>query len=475
MGRDKRWLEVDGVPLLVRALVAVAEVADDTHVVTSSSDDADTSAARMPDTGAAWLVDHRPGQGPLAGIETALIGSAHDIVVIVASDQPFVEPDVLRLLIDRLEASPTAEAAAAVTGLGAQPLLAAYRRSALATVTWLLDNGERRARLLLDELHDVELVPADDWHEFDVGGRSAIDIDTPEDAAAEGATDPTGPGDALADGRRAVRVRVIAVGSEVTERDDDLAAEEPLEIRACGPGQDPTTVVTTMRTPGQDTDLAIGWLFTEGLIVPGDVVDTHVGDPALLARPDDQLTVRLRRPLDLDRIAHRHAVATASCGVCGRASIDEVAARAEPVPHDVPGAAIRWRMLVGLPDRVRDQQPVFAATGGLHATAITTTDGEVVVLREDVGRHNALDAAIGACVGLGTVPLHDHLAVLSGRIGFELVAKAAVAGLPILAAVGAPSDLAVRTADRLGITLVGFLRAGAGNIYTHPHRLDLRG
>jgi FdhD protein len=189
-------------------------------------------------------------------------------------------------------------------------------------------------------------------------------------------------------------------------------------------------------------------------------------------RPHHQLRGVLTRAPDVGAATERHATATASCGVCGRASIDELGARAAVVPHDAPELPVPWSLLVRLPDQVRDQQRVFAATGGLHATAITRPDGEVVVLREDVGRHNALDAAIGACVQAGSVPLHHHLGVLSGRIGFELVAKAAMAGLPLVAAVGAPTDLAVRTAERFGITLVGFLRGGTGNVYSHPHRVD---
>jgi FdhD protein len=203
-------------------------------------------------------------------------------------------------------------------------------------------------------------------------------------------------------------------------------------------------------------------------------VTVTFADPHVAARPEDTVTAWLPHPIDLPAAARRHAAATASCGVCGRASIEELAARCPPVPATVPDAGpLPWSVLAALPARLREAQSVFATTGGLHATGLATRDGTLVTVREDVGRHNALDAAIGAHVARGELPLHDHVAVLSGRIGFELVAKAAVAGIAVVAAVGAASDLAVRTADRLGVTLVGFLRDGDGTVYTHPDRLDL--
>jgi FdhD protein len=274
------------------------------------------------------------------------------------------------------------------------------------------------------------------------------------------------------------RHRVVLVtrhaDGAVHDHTDRVVAEEPLEIRACGPGQAPVTLLTTLRTPGHDLDLAAGWLFSEGLLAPGELAGADTGDPLALARPEDQLTVRVTRTVDPDAGAHRHTVATASCGVCGRASIDELALRCTPVAADaLTDPPVSWSLIASLPARLRRSQPVFSATGGLHATGLFDASGALVVLREDVGRHNALDAAIGARVRAGAVPLDDCVGVLSGRVGFELVAKAAVAGLPVLAAVGAPTDLAIRTAERFGITLVGFVRDGAGNAYSHPHRLRL--
>ncbi len=251
---------------------------------------------------------------------------------------------------------------------------------------------------------------------------------------------------------------------------DRVVAEEPLEVRAYGPSQDPITLVTTLRTPGNEGDLAAGWLYSEGLVSPGGIIAMRFGDPVELARPDDQITVEVAQKIDVAVAAHRHTTATASCGVCGRASIEELAARCAPISADIIDP-VPWPVIAHLPDALSDAQSLFKRTGGLHATGLFTLDGTLVTLREDVGRHNALDAAIGVHVRACELPLHTSVAVLSGRVGFELVAKAAMAGVGVLVAVGAPTDLAVRTAQRLGVTLVGFVRAGAGNVYAHGHRI----
>jgi FdhD protein len=465
--------------------VVTADPADATRIA--------SLAAALPPAGAdrragwiGWRRDRRSGQGPLAGIEAALAAAAHDIVVVVAGDHPRVAPAVLAALVDRLVADPAASAVVLATDRGPQPLVAAYRREVAGVAGALLDAGERRATRLLDHLTARALAPPE-WRRLDPAGGSALDVDTPADLRAVAAgprPEGTPSGDSATDGppddagdpvaaRRTARVSVarLGAGPPVGREHDTVVVEEPLEIRACGPGQDPVVVATTLRTPGHDEELAVGWLHAEGLAGLGDVLRITSGDPVALARPDDQVTVHLRRPLDRGAVVTRHAVATASCGVCGRATIDALAAWCAPVPADVPRGAIAWSALAALPGRLRAAQPVFAVTGGLHAAAVATCDGELVTVREDVGRHNALDAAIGTHVLAGDLPLHEHVGVLSGRAGFELVAKAAAAGLPVLAAVGAPTDLAVRTADRLGITLVAFLREGAGSVFTHPHRL----
>jgi FdhD protein len=271
--------------------------------------------------------------------------------------------------------------------------------------------------------------------------------------------------------RHVTTARIVAVrGDRVEVRDDTLAGEEPLEIRAAGPGQEPVPVAVTMRTPGSEAELAVGFLRTEGLIGDGDVLAVELGDPGSLARPDDTAIVRLRRPFDASLVAERHFVASASCGICGKASLDEIAVRCDPIP---PGPTLARATLLGLPPTLRAAQAVFEKTGGLHAAGLFAPDGRLVAAREDIGRHNALDKLVGWAVLAGRAPLHGHVLLVSGRVSLEIVQKAAVAGIPIVCAVSAPSDLAVEAAERFGQTLVGFLRGDGFNVYAGAERIEL--
>jgi len=272
--------------------------------------------------------------------------------------------------------------------------------------------------------------------------------------------------------RHVSSARIVAVrGRSLEVRADRVTAEEHLEIRAAGPHQEPVAVAVTMRTPGDEDELAVGFLRTEGLIDGPEVVSTAGGDPASLSQPDDTITVRLSRQFDDSKVAERHFIATASCGICGKASIDEVALRVDPLPD---GPVITRPVILALPDLLRAAQRAFDETGGLHAAALFKPNGELVALREDVGRHNALDKLVGSQVLAKAMPLHDRILMVSGRVSFEIVQKAAVAGIPIVCAISAPSDLAIETAERLGVTLVGFLRGTAFNVYAHDARIDLR-
>jgi FdhD protein len=474
MGSDKRALSVAGRPLLARAVDALREVVDEVVVVVADGDG--PTVADLVDS-APMIVDLEPDLGPLGGLATALTRATTDLVVVVPGDHPALSADVLGRLVEMLaEATEAVDAALLGTDdRGPQPLLGVYRRRTHGTVQRLLDGGERRARALVDAVPHLVL-PEASWRRLDPSRRTTVDLDTPHDVSAFRAPASESAAEGGPAHRREAATPVIQVRTEGSrEATDQLVGEEPLELRAAGPGQDPVAVFTTLRTPGHEVDLALGWLVAEGLLPPEDGPHVEVGfaDPHLAARPESTVTVRLPRPLDLRAAAERRAVATASCGVCGRASIDELAERCAPIPPDTPtGGPLAWSLLATFPDRLRAAQSLFASTGGLHGTGLFGPDGTLVTVREDVGRHNALDAAIGVHVRRGELPLHQLVAVLSGRIGFELVAKTATAGIPVLAAVGAASDLAVRTADRLGVTLVGFLREGHGTIYTHPHRLD---
>jgi FdhD protein len=270
--------------------------------------------------------------------------------------------------------------------------------------------------------------------------------------------------------RRSTGARITAYrAGRVETRDDRLASEEPLAIRAAGPGQDPVDVAITMRTPGHEAELAAGFLRTEGLVEDhAAITGFDGGDPAHSSQPDDEITVRLAGPFDASRVAERHFVATASCGICGRASIDEIAVRCDPIPA---GPIVAAETLLALPGRLREAQAIFDATGGIHAAGLFDITGSLLAVREDIGRHNALDKLIGGRFLAGELPLHGRIVLVSGRLGFELVQKVAVAGVPVLAAVSAPSDLAVEAAERLGVTLVGFLRGDGFNVYAHPDRI----
>jgi FdhD protein len=263
---------------------------------------------------------------------------------------------------------------------------------------------------------------------------------------------------------------VAVRGSSLEYRGDRVVGEEPMEIRAAGPGQDPVAVAVTMRTPGHEAELAVGFLRTEGLIEGPEILRTTFGDPSAMNQPDDQVTVHLSRPFDASRVAERQFVATASCGICGKASLDEIEVRSDPIPD---GPVVPRTVIIALPDLLRAAQRAFDETGGLHAAALFSPSGELLAIREDVGRHNALDKLVGSQVLAGTMPLHGGILMVSGRVSFEIVQKAAVAGAPIVCAVSAPSDLAIEAADRLGVTLVGFLRGDGFNVYAHDERIDL--
>jgi FdhD protein len=265
------------------------------------------------------------------------------------------------------------------------------------------------------------------------------------------------------------RVRLLAVeGDTGARRTDRLAVEEPLEIRCAGPGQQAVRVAVTMRTPGDDFALAAGFLHGEGLIGAGDVHSIRYCDDVEL--PEQQynvVTVHLRRPFD-DGGLQRNFYATSSCGVCGKASIDQIEITCAPI---AAGFSVPSSLLGTLPDILRERQRVFERTGGLHASGLFDATGRLLDLREDVGRHNALDKLVGNRLLAGDLPLADHIVLVSGRASFELVQKAAAAGAPVLCAISAPSSLAVEAATRLGVTLVGFLRDDRLNVYAHPERV----
>jgi FdhD protein len=248
-------------------------------------------------------------------------------------------------------------------------------------------------------------------------------------------------------------VEVVRLPEGETEP-DEIAVEEPLEIRVDG-----RPIAVTMRTPGHDEELSVGFLRSEGIAA----VSAHPA--ADLAA--NVIDVEVEGHVDFDRLA-RNFYTSSSCGVCGKGALEAVAVEAPRVESEL---VVSSELVAVLPDRLREAQPAFAATGGLHATGLFSSEGELLVVREDVGRHNALDKVVGWAFGEGLLPLSDNVLCVSGRLSFELVQKAAVAGCPVVVAVGAPSTLAVDLARDRGVTLCGFVRGGRINVYSEPQRI----
>ena len=256
----------------------------------------------------------------------------------------------------------------------------------------------------------------------------------------------------------------VTVSGAAEHRADLLAAEEPLEIRVDG-----APLIVTMRTPGDDIDLAAGFLFTEGLLLRLDDVDEirmcDENVAAVILKPGRTLA-----PGPDPNAAARNFLTTSACGVCGRDSIEAIRTRST---FDVAADPVRVSpaVLAGLPDRLSEAQRVFSRTGGLHAAGLFTPDGTLLVLREDVGRHNAVDKVAGWALRGGLLPLAGHVLLVSGRASFELAQKAVMIGIPVLAAVSAPSSLAASLAEENGLTLVGFLRGATMNVYAGTERV----
>ncbi|MFC3298356.1 formate dehydrogenase accessory sulfurtransferase FdhD [Arthrobacter agilis] len=265
------------------------------------------------------------------------------------------------------------------------------------------------------------------------------------------------------------RITKFRIGAQTGRREDVLAGEEPLEIRLGG-----SAFTVTMRTPGDDFDLVAGFLVSEGVVwEPGQLPSLRY-----CAGVDDNgqqtfnvVEAQLRPGVELpDTAMERHVYTSSSCGICGTASIDAVRKSSRFDLHE-DTASVDLGILASLPDRLREHQKLFDRTGGVHAAGLFTAEGDLLCLREDVGRHNAVDKVVGWALREGMLPLRGTILQVSGRASFELVQKAQLAGIPVLAAVSAPSSLAADLADDAGLTLVGFSRGTSLNCYSHPDRI----
>jgi FdhD protein len=267
------------------------------------------------------------------------------------------------------------------------------------------------------------------------------------------------------------RVRVVEDG-RVRVRPDTLATEEPMEIRLLA-GQTMQTVAVTMRTPGADFELAAGFLYGEGIIdSPDDVqkISYCIDSDLDTEQRYNIVNVELRGGHEFDlRPLERHFYTTSACGVCGKASLEQLELRGCPVM--TAGPEVSAEVINTLPEKLREAQGLFDATGGLHAAALFDDKGELIALREDVGRHNATDKLVGWALLEGRLPLTDHIVMVSGRSSFEILQKSLAAGAPVVCAISAPSSLAVDVAKQFGMTLVGFLRGGRFNVYSGSERI----
>ncbi|MGW7166717.1 formate dehydrogenase accessory sulfurtransferase FdhD [Streptomyces sp. NPDC054884] len=275
-------------------------------------------------------------------------------------------------------------------------------------------------------------------------------------------------------GRVTERRRVLRIRDGAPSiRPDTLAAEEPMEIRLGG-----RPLAVTMRTPGDDFALAAGFLVSEGVVSRASDVANIVycaGATQDGGNTYNVVDVRLAPGVPLPDITlERNVYTTSSCGLCGKASLDAVRTTARWPIADTPPVRVTPGLLADLPDRLRAAQQVFDRTGGLHAAGLFSPEGDLLDLREDIGRHNAVDKVVGRALRSGELPLSRTVLLVSGRASFELAQKAVMAGIPVLAAVSAPSSLAVDLATETGLTLVGFLRGGSMNVYAGEHRIDLR-
>ena len=267
------------------------------------------------------------------------------------------------------------------------------------------------------------------------------------------------------------RIKIFE-GDSTRRRPDTLATEEPMEIRLVS-GGDTQTVAVTMRTPGADFELAAGFLYGEGIISSrGDIRRiSYCVDPEVdVEQQYNIVNVELRPGVSYDvRSLERHFYTTSACGVCGKASLEQLELRGCPVIP--PGPEVTAQTIYSLPDKLRSTQRLFDSTGGLHAAALFDQDGNLLALREDVGRHNATDKLVGWALLEGKLPLNEHVVMVSGRSSFEILQKCLTAGVPIVCAISAPSSLAVDVARDFGMTLVGFLRGEKFNVYAGAERI----
>lgn len=447
MGEDKAFLDWKGRPLFAAQLDTLSRTLPEPPLLLSTH-----PGQPFPNylDGVRRLRDSQPDLGPLGALRDCLAAiPGEGRLLVLAVDLPAMSAGFLTEILSHhpLGVVPRRDGRW-------EPLAAVYPATLLPLLDEQIAAGRLSLQALCDRAADAGLIVA-----REIGPEEAslfANVNTPADYALiqQGLFD-----------RPTLLHRYAAATGHYSEASDRLAAEEPLEIRVAG-----RSIAVAMRTPGHDDELAAGFLLTEGVIHRADEVFEIARcpdlDPSAAGNVID-VTLAPGHGADLDALT-RHVFTSSSCGVCGKATIDSVFQHFPPVTSDL---RVSPATLLSLPATLRQAQATFEKTGGLHASALFDADGRLELLREDVGRHNALDKVIGRALLDGRLPLHDRILLVSGRLSFELIQKALAAGIPIVAAISAPSSLAVDLARHSGQTLVGFLREGGFNLYSAPERI----
>lgn len=435
-GSDKAFADWRGQPLYQRQLEKLQALGAEHIWISANSDQKFTSN----EPGVTVVTDENPGLGPVGGLISVLGKSSAERVVVLGVDLPLIEISFLQSLLE------AGSGIVPKTREFWEPLAAVYpTRPFCELLEKALSRGERKLQHILDEAKENDLISerpvADSEKLFFTNLNSARDLS---------AIDPNRSD-------HEIQLRRFRLEAGFVDADDFVAAEEPLEVQV-----NDQSVSVMMRTPGHDEELATGFLFTESVIDSADDIREmrHLEDLDR-ASTGNTLEVSLQTKPDLSGLT-RHVFTSSSCGVCGKATIDSVFQQFPPIEVGEPFPP---DLILTLPDRLRSAQKTFDRTGGLHASALFSRKGEMLVLREDVGRHNALDKVIG--FGLRErIDFSDVILLISGRISFELMQKSLSVKIPTVAGISAPSSLAVKLANESGQTLVGFLRGKGFNLYS---------
>jgi len=468
MGADKAFLDLDGVPAWRRQLDKLLALSP-LQTLISANPEQDFRGSAPAEV----VCDAVPWRGPLGGLAACLGVSAGSHVLVLGVDLLAMPADFLQRMWEAVFLSSGIVYRA---GAGYEPLAAIYP----VTLKPLAEACLAEERLSMQAFVDVAvadgalqpLAMPRDAAKYFLNVNTVADADRWQSTAGD-SRDSREAEQVSALGVTTASIRLIRCARDgetgetsaaSPETSDWVAAEAPLEIRVEG-----KSVAVAMRTPGHDEELALGFLISEGVLVrPDDLFDVS-RCPSQAADGGEAVDILLTNPeaAALETLT-RHVFTSSSCGICGKATIESVFGHFPKVTRPL---AFERELVFSLPERLRRAQETFEVTGGLHASAVFARSGDLLWLREDVGRHNALDKVLGAAFLERRLPLNDHILLLSGRVSFELMQKALAAGIPLVAAISAPSSLAIEFAEESGQTLCGFLRDGRMNIYTHPDRL----